>query len=301
MDLSPADLASAAGGIRAIKGLIDMFEAIVNRARAAHKDIPASAQLLLDRSKNLYETLQSATLNRSDSEIPKPVLSTMSTLIDVLDDANKLADNSLNANIFLRFLNAPRRQDKLKEAADKLTQIAGDASFSSSGTRVAIKRFDGIKGIDAKAREMVVHEARTWCELQHPHVLQMQGISLASDPPFFVMPLMENGDLSKYAVGRPGEHLRLLHETAMGMAYLHSKLIFHGDLKANNVLVDHGSRAQVCDFGMSRLLSAAVTRASTYVPGSSAGNVRWLAPERYVRGAKYQTEPDIFAFAMVVI
>ncbi|KNE68618.1 TKL protein kinase [Allomyces macrogynus ATCC 38327] len=178
------------------------------------------------------------------------------------------------------------------------------ATWNATGTRVAIKRLLRLEGsgnsADSSIRELVAQEALMWSSLHHPHVLPLLGVSLTCETPFFVMPLMENGDLSSYAVGRPQEHVRLLHETAQGMAYLHSKRIFHGDLKANNVLIDYSGRAKVCDFGMARLLAAAGARASAYSPGSSAGNVRWIAPERYAHGAKYQFEPDVFAFAMVV-
>ncbi|KAJ3361229.1 hypothetical protein GGF32_007660 [Allomyces javanicus] len=114
------------------------------------------------------------------------------------------------------------------------------------------------------------------------------------------MPLMGNGDLFTYAKGRPQQHVCLLHETAQDMAYLHSKNVVHGGLKANNVLVDHGGHAQVCDFGLSQVLSMVADRLGTYQPGKSVGNVRWLAPERYKHGEKYQFEPDVFAFAMVM-
>ncbi|KAI9222086.1 kinase-like domain-containing protein [Blastocladiella britannica] len=134
--------------------------------------------------------------------------------------------------------------------------------------------------------------------MRHPNILRLLGVSLTCDMPFLVMPLMTGGDVTDYAKTRPHEHLRLLHETAQCMAYLHGKRIIHGDLKGNNVLVDAHGKIKICDFGQARALSAA-SRASTFKNGS-IGNVRWMAPERYMRKAVYQLEPDVFAFAMVV-
>ncbi|KAI9152683.1 hypothetical protein H9P43_009479 [Blastocladiella emersonii ATCC 22665] len=174
------------------------------------------------------------------------------------------------------------------------------ATWIKSKTEVAIKRLLPLEGrlqADRPVMDMVAKEALIWSNLHHPHILPLLGVSLTCNTPFLVMPLMEGGDLSKYAAGRPREHLRLLHETAQGMAYLHGERILHGDLKANNVLVDGYGRAQVCDFGQSRALSQA-SRASTFKSGS-VGNVRWMAPERYKRGAKYDLHPDLFAFAML--
>ncbi|KAJ3352927.1 hypothetical protein GGF32_003262 [Allomyces javanicus] len=176
------------------------------------------------------------------------------------------------------------------------------ATWVGSGTKVAIKRLLPLEGrlqADRPVLELVAKEACIWSSLRHPHVLPLLGVSLKSNPPFLVMPLMESGDLTAYSRGKPPhEHLRLLHEAAQGMAYLHGKNILHGDLKGNNVLVDGSGRAQVADFGQSRTLSMA-SRASTFKNGS-VGNVRWIGPERYKRKAQYRLEPDVFAFAMVI-
>ncbi|KAI9215966.1 kinase-like domain-containing protein, partial [Blastocladiella britannica] len=147
-------------------------------------------------------------------------------------------------------------------------------------------------------RELIAKEALVWSNLRHPNIMMLLGVSLTCNPPFLVMPLMEGGNVTEYAKDRPHEHLRLLHETAQGMAYLHSKSIVHGDLKGNNVLVDAHDNVKICNFGQALMLSDA-SGALTFKSGS-VGNVRWIAPERYKSEAKYQFEPDVFAFAMVM-
>ncbi|ORZ40648.1 kinase-like domain-containing protein [Catenaria anguillulae PL171] len=117
------------------------------------------------------------------------------------------------------------------------------------------------------------------------------------------MPYTDGGDLVTFSKGKsPEEHLRLLHETAQGMAYLHSRNVFHGDLKGKNVLIDGPSgHARVCDFGQSRLSSATTAVRALATPAAPiVGNVRWIAPERYDPKAEWSLEPDVFAFAMVV-
>ncbi|KAI9216449.1 kinase-like domain-containing protein, partial [Blastocladiella britannica] len=175
------------------------------------------------------------------------------------------------------------------------------ALWLSSGTKVAVKRLLPLKGQlnqDRPIMDTVANEALVWSNLHHPHVLPLLGVCLTSDVPFLVMPHMAGGDLTRYAWGRPHEHLRLLHEASQGMAYLHGKHIFHGDLKGNNILVDGYGRVQISDFGQARMLEEAAGDQSFGV--GSVGNVRWIAPERYKRDAEYQLEPDVFAFAMVM-
>lgn len=68
-------------------------------------------------------------------------------------------------------------------------------------------------------------------------MLELLGASsTSSEPPwFFVSPYMKNGSLVSYLKGLPSldsvDLLKMMHEIAKGMAYLHSKGILHGDLK----------------------------------------------------------------------
>ncbi|KAI9221986.1 hypothetical protein BC828DRAFT_437901 [Blastocladiella britannica] len=251
--------------------------------------------------------------NPSDEPVP---MAALEYPVDNLDQPDARQDARVQAAVVL---NAPADSEQLDrdlarlavaahafQATDVVLGKGGfgevvQAEWVSTGTQVAIKRLLPLERRlkqNQSVLDMVAKEALVWSNLQHPHVLPLHGVCLTSDVPFLVMPLMAGGDLTRYAPGRPDQHLRLLHEAAQGMAYLHSKHIFHGDLKGNNILVDESGRAQVCDFGQSRVLEAA-SRASTFKSGS-VGNVRWIAPERYKLKAVYQLEPDVFAYAMVM-
>lgn len=81
-----------------------------------------------------------------------------------------------------------------------------------------------------------------WKTLQHPNVLELLGASSASsDPPwFFVSPYYRNGSLVTYLKGLPSldnvDLLKMIHQIAKGMAYLHGRGILHGDLKVRPFL-----------------------------------------------------------------
>ena len=68
-------------------------------------------------------------------------------------------------------------------------------------------------------------------------MLELLGASSASsDPPwFFVSPYYKNGSLVTYLKGLDSmesvDVLKMVHEIAKGMGYLHSKGVLHGDLK----------------------------------------------------------------------
>ena len=98
-----------------------------------------------------------------------------------------------------------------------------------------------------------------WKTLQHPNVLELFGASSASsDPPwFFVSPYFKNGSLVTYLKGLPSldavDLLKMIHEIAKGMAYLHGKGVLHGDLKVRvRFAIGHSSRllVQPADFDL---------------------------------------------------
>jgi len=89
---------------------------------------------------------------------------------------------------------------------------------------------------------------------------------------------------------RPNIAKHHLAEVCKGMAFLHSKNVLHGDLKASNILVDKGF-ARITDFGLARVRG----------PGENdlgAGTVGFMAPEVY--GGLGEKPADVYSFGRTV-
>ncbi|KAI0753878.1 hypothetical protein C8Q74DRAFT_1307834 [Fomes fomentarius] len=153
-------------------------------------------------------------------------------------------------------------------------------------------------------RQLFVHEIAIWKSLSHPNVLELLGASSASsDPPwFFVSPHYKNGSLVTYLKGLDSmdlvDVLKMVHEIAKGMAYLHSKGVLHGDLKAANVLVDDRKHCVISDFGQSEMKSEAYRISGLPLPH---GTLRWQAPEVMSGLSGLTQEIDVYAFAITVV
>ncbi|OSC98358.1 hypothetical protein PYCCODRAFT_1480695 [Trametes coccinea BRFM310] len=167
------------------------------------------------------------------------------------------------------------------------------------GRRVAIKVL-----AETTPRQLFVHEVSIWKTLQHPNVLELLGASSASsDPPwFFVSPYLRNGSLVSFLKGLPSlDHvdvLKMVHEIAKGMAYLHSMGVLHGDLKAANVLVDDKGHCVISDFGQSEMKSEAYRISGMPLPH---GTLRWQAPELMSGQSGLTQEVDVYAFAITCV
>ncbi|KIJ10805.1 hypothetical protein PAXINDRAFT_85450, partial [Paxillus involutus ATCC 200175] len=125
-------------------------------------------------------------------------------------------------------------------------------------------------------------EIRVWLNLKHINVLPLFGTTMGFGQfPAMVCPWLEDGPLTSYLERRDDRLTmgkRLLHDVAVGLQYLHSQTVIHGDLSGSNVLIHGDGRACIADFGLSTLLTALgdSTFATTF---RAKGTLRWGAPE----------------------
>ncbi|KAL2917877.1 hypothetical protein HK105_202750 [Polyrhizophydium stewartii] len=167
------------------------------------------------------------------------------------------------------------------------------------GRDVAVKVLNGARGSQSMAA--IEKEAAVWLPLHHPNVLRPWRVCINVDEPFIVMPLMRGDVMSFLATHQDaGIDVRtgFLLGIARGMQYLHERQppIIHGDLKANNVLIDKEGDVFITDFGLAFIKTS--TSADTSRRG---GALRWIAPEKYKRGYKLAPPYDVFSFAMTAL
>jgi len=137
--------------------------------------------------------------------------------------------------------------------------------------------------------------------LRHGNLLELLGISAGRDTVTLLTPLMSRGSLYSFlrntCRGRPPPlklSLRLLTDTASGMAYLHScsPRVVHRDLKSSNILLGSDYAVKIADFGLSREVHQ--THAMSRV-----GTLQWVAPE-VLLGQKYSHKCDAWSFGVVI-
>jgi len=148
----------------------------------------------------------------------------------------------------------------------------------------------------ADLRSDFIHEMRMLSKLRHPRVLTVMGaVTAKRSELMLVMELMEHGSLHDLlhndTLALDGELvLPILRDVAQGLRFLHSAkpTIVHGDLKAQNVLVDGKFRAKVADFGLSQKNKV-----------GACGTPFWMAPE-LLRGGRNTPAADIYSFGILL-
>jgi len=171
-------------------------------------------------------------------------------------------------------------------------------SIKSAGKRKSLKeRILGSGDEYAKLKEEFMIEMRYLSKLRHPCITTVMGAVVDKrHEPMLVMEYMDHGSLYDLlhndSMVIEGEIvLPILRDIAQGVRFLHAAnpQVIHGDLKAQNVLVDSKFRAKVADFGLSQKRRVGAT-----------GTPLWMAPE-LLRGESENTSmSDVYSFGIIL-
>jgi len=169
------------------------------------------------------------------------------------------------------------------------------------GQTVAVKSMRQFKDDDVRvSMKKLGREAAIWRQLSHPNLLPFFGLYVLQDRLSLISPWMDSGDLKHFLNNAPGiDRVSLIADVAMGLEYLNSKHVVHGDLKAANILVTPSGRACITDFGLSSIVDELSLELTFSSHSGRAGTARYQAPELLSNERSNHFGSDVYAFAGV--
>ncbi|TCD66571.1 hypothetical protein EIP91_001239 [Steccherinum ochraceum] len=158
------------------------------------------------------------------------------------------------------------------------------------GMGVAIKRLRSFSSLPetkrAQFKKVFYRECLLWKGLAHQHILSFLGVAENIFPGnvSIVTPWMQNGRIGDYiqrlyedgqldGPAFPAAVNEWLRQIALGVQYLHSEHIVHGDLHGGNILVDSDGTIRLTDFGMSVTSDGTPYRYGSIHGGGAAADV----------------------------
>lgn len=157
-----------------------------------------------------------------------------------------------------------------------------------AGKDVAVRRVH----IKKNEEKEFVRETSEIAKLKSPGIVRLQGICVEPGHYAMVMDLMPNGNLCQMLSRKEdlpwGKRWRLAEDISLGLSYLHSQYIVHGNLKSSSIWLDKDWRAKISGFGLA-VLGKRLKE-----------DVRWMAPELFVKQPVFTAKTDVYALGMVL-
>lgn len=138
--------------------------------------------------------------------------------------------------------------------------------YSGTNEKVAIFIYDKCQSQDFLSFQHLLRKLEISAALNHPFIAKLIGFTPSiykEDKGFAIAykyaPNGTLGDLFKHikSYGMPNWYdgtarTKIAYGIAVGMAYIHSKRIFHGDLRPENIMLDENYNPVIIDFGLSK-------------------------------------------------
>jgi TolB-like protein/cytochrome c-type biogenesis protein CcmH/NrfG len=150
-------------------------------------------------------------------------------------------------------------------------------------------------------------EARAASSLHHPGITTIYEVGEDGDSIFLVMELVEGRTLRSLLSDGPLEPKRIVElgtQLAEALEAAHSRGVFHGDIKPENIVVQPDGRAKLLDFGVARRsVDESVTPTISAPPEADVtpriqGTIAYLAPEQ-LRCEPADGRADLYSLGIV--
>ncbi|GFR97664.1 protein kinase [Elysia marginata] len=190
--------------------------------------------------------------------------------------------------------------------------LCGEGPFSKvfrgtfKGSEVAIKRLK--VPLLPRDKNYFKAEVSMLNELRHSCFVELLGFCNTDNLPLIVLEYMACGNLDSllHDKSRPdlsvAEFYQICHDVSSALAYLHGHQppVFHLDLKPRNVLLSHGNRAKVADFGFSKLKHEADMKVSRVSKSQMIHSAPlWMAPE-LLAAREVTAKADVYSFGILL-
>lgn len=178
------------------------------------------------------------------------------------------------------------------------SKFSSTYKFKSHNKWLCLKQLNKEYSKNTLYNQTIENEFNIGYELNHSNIVQYYNLGKNSDGPYLIKEYIDGVDLNKYFSNISSENIfypeleRIFTQLSDVLNYLHTKQIYHLDLKPSNVLITtKGNNVKLIDFGLS-------TRDNhTYNPG---GTKKYVSPEQITNPINVDGRSDIYSLGKIL-
>ncbi|HJQ41127.1 MAG TPA: protein kinase [Thermoanaerobaculia bacterium] len=176
------------------------------------------------------------------------------------------------------------------------------AEDTRNGKKVALKLLTRTLPKDPGRRETLIRDVRVAAALYHSFLVPILEIEVVGDSLVMIMEVVQGETLARRLHGQPLERNPFFHfayELASVVKYLHTRMLTHGNINADAVMVTNNGQVRLGGLNLLNLVRKDKTSAIYQQKGSDAQCVSYMAPEQIV-SQTIDEKSDIFSIGVVL-
>ncbi len=187
-----------------------------------------------------------------------------------------------------------------KEIGKGAVAIVYRGTDLQTNTPIAIKQLmDTARQADEAQITRFERESNAMEKLSHPNIVNVHDTFSLDGDHLIVMDYVSGGslnDLLKQQTRLDMNYaLKIAHDIASAMIFVHDEDIIHRDIKPDNILISRDGTARLTDFGMARFTY--MSRLTT--KDVMLGSLLYMAPEQFKTGEAVK-QSDIWAYGIML-
>ncbi len=142
-------------------------------------------------------------------------------------------------------------------------------------------------------------EAEKMCQLNHPNIVNIKGVSGEEEPPYFVMEYVEANTLKtrieEFGALPPEEIIYYTKQILRALMHTHGQNMIHCDVKPQNIMLLPDGSIKLTDFGIARMIDSTDNVESD----KAVGTVYYISPEQ-ASGRVIDGRSDIYSLGVMM-